>query len=177
VSYTPSEGGSPPERTDTITASYGGDSSNSPRGGTTTVTVLLITQLASGSFVIGDQNPSVGSSVTFWSSVTFLGDQWWKRNSLSSGPVPSSFDGFASHTPNNPPRCGDRWTTEPGNSSNPPATVPSFMAVIASSLVTQSGSTIAGNAPEVVIVKTNPGYQPSVGHLGTGTVVAVACHN
>ena len=49
------------------------------------------------------------------------------------------------------------------------------MAVIASSSITKSGATISGNVPKIVIVKTNPGYEPSPGHAGTGTVVAVFC--
>jgi len=37
------------------------------------------------------------------------------------------------------------------------------------------GSTISGNTPHIVIVKTNPGYAPNPGHAGTGTVVLVIC--
>jgi hypothetical protein len=59
-----------------------------------------------------------------------------------------------------------------GASSNPPATVPQYMAVIASSSITKSGSTIAGDTTDVVVVKTNPGYGPDPGNAGTGTVVA-----
>ena len=171
VSHTPSAGGSPPERTDTITARYGGDSTHSPSSGTTTVTGLLVTQLASGSFVIGDRNATVGNPVTFW------GAQWSQPNSLSGGPAPASFTGFASTTPNNTPRCGDTWTTDPGTSSNPPRSVPEFMAVIASSSISKSGPTISGNTPEIVIVKTDPGYRPDPDHPGTATVVAVLCHS
>jgi hypothetical protein len=107
--------------------------------------------------------------------VTFWGSQWWKLNSLSGGSAPPSFKGFASDTPNNQPQCGDHWTTEPGNSSAPPATVPRFMEVIASSSITMSGSKISGDTKMVVVVQTNPGYAPDPGHPGTGTVVAVAC--
>jgi hypothetical protein len=53
--------------------------------------------------------------------------------------------------------------------------VPEYMAVIAASKITQSGSTISGNAPEVVVVKTNPGYAPNPGHKGTGKVIAIVC--
>src|SRR6202040_2593590 len=42
-----------------------------------------------GSFVIGDKNAAIGNSVTFW------GAQWAKVNSLSGGPAPASFKGFA----------------------------------------------------------------------------------
>ena len=49
------------------------------------------------------------------------------------------------------------------------------MAVVVPNKVTQSGSTISGNITRVVIVKTNPGYQPDPSHPGTGTVVATLC--
>jgi hypothetical protein len=49
------------------------------------------------------------------------------------------------------------------------------MAVIVTSSAHQSGSTISGNTPHIVIVKTNPGYAPNPGHAGTGTVVLVIC--
>jgi hypothetical protein len=42
--------------------------------------------------------------------------------------------------------------------------------------VTESGGTISGTKPSLVIVRTNAGYQPAAGHAGTGQVVAVLCH-
>ncbi|HEV2922647.1 MAG TPA: hypothetical protein VGW98_01320, partial [Solirubrobacteraceae bacterium] len=116
---------------------------------------------------------TVGSNVTF-SEVEWWGSNWWKENSLSGGQAPSAFKGFAESSPS-PPTCGETWTTSTGNSSGPPPTVPEYMAVIAASKITQSGSTISGNAPEVVVVKTNPGYGPNPGHKGTGKVVAILC--
>jgi hypothetical protein len=145
-------------------------------GGSKTVATcktLVFGTLAHGSFTIGDQNATVGKVVTF-SDVEWWGSNWWKENSLSGGPAPAAFKGFAESSPN-PPLCGETWTTDTGNSSGPPATVPGFMAVIAASKITQSGSTITGNAPEVVIVKTNPGYMPNPGHKGTGTLVMILC--
>jgi hypothetical protein len=38
----------------------------------------------------------------------------------------------------------------------------------------QTGSTVSGNAVQIVIVQTDPGYAPDPGDAGTGTVVAVA---
>jgi hypothetical protein len=49
------------------------------------------------------------------------------------------------------------------------------MAVIVSSSIGQSGSTISGNTVHIVIVRTNPGYAPDPGHAGTGTVVTTVC--
>jgi len=34
---------------------------------------------------------------------------------------------------------------------------------------------IRGNSVSIVVVKTNPGYAPDPGHLGTGTVVEILC--
>jgi hypothetical protein len=172
VNYTPTATPANPVRTDTITGTYGGDSTHAGSSGPSpSVTVFSPTAPATGAFVIGDQNATVGNSVTFW------GTQWSQLNSLSGGSAPASFKGFASDTPTNPPQCGEQWTSDPGNSSNPPATVPQYMAVVVSSFITQAGSTLSGNAPEVVVVKTNGGYAPDPGHAGTGTVVAEICHS
>ena len=62
-----------------------------------------------------------------------------------------------------------------GNSSNPPATIPEFMAVIVSSSVQRNGAVITGNVKGIIIVKTEPGYGPAPGHRGNGRVVAVLC--
>jgi len=125
--------------------------------------------VADGSFVIGDGNAAVGTSVTFW------GAQWWKANSLSGGLAPASFKGFAD-TLGSPPACGETWSSRPGNSSGPPpGPLPEHIEVIVSSHVTKSGPTISGDTEEVVLVKTKPGYAPDPGHAGVGTVVAKVC--
>jgi hypothetical protein len=124
---------------------------------------------ADGSFVIGDQNAALGTSVTFW------GAQWWKLNPLSTGSAPAAFKGFA-NTPSGPPVCGSAWSTDPGNSSEPPAgPLPELIEVIVSTEITKSGQTISGDTHEVVLVLTEPGYAANPGHAGTGTVVAVVC--
>jgi len=122
-----------------------------------------------GNFVIGDVNAVVGNHVTFW------GAHWASLNSLSGGAAPNSFKGFANSTDPNPAACGGTWTSGTGNSSQPPNTLPPFITVIAASSITQSGSTISGNIPMLVVVHTDPGYEPNPGHPGTGTVVAVTC--
>ena len=73
--------------------------------------------------------------------------------------------------------CGGTWTTRPGNSSKPPAEVPSYMAVIVSSKsITKTDSTISGDAVKIVVVKTDPGYGAAPGHRGWGgDIVAVYC--
>lgn len=156
--------------TDTVEASI----TNATGATITSNSVAVIWTVAfapgGGAFVIGDNNSAVGSSVTFW------GAQWAKRNSLSGGPAPRSFKGFAESP--NVPTCGMTWSADPGNSSPPPAgPLPALMAVIVTSSSGKSGPKISGNIVEIVIVKTNPGYAPNPGHAGTGTVVAVVCSN
>jgi len=124
---------------------------------------------SAASFVIGDENATVGSPVVFW------GAQWWKDNPLSTGFAPAAFKGWA-NTPGAAPSCGTPWSTDPGNSSDPPpAPLPELIDVVVSSEITKSGRTISGNATKVVLVRTNPGYEPNPGHPGTGTIVSVVC--
>src|SRR6185437_16020206 len=99
----------------------------------------------------------------------------WKLNMLGGGTAPAQFKGFA-NSPAALPACQTTWSTAPGNSPPPPAgPLPAFMAVIVSSSVTKSGSTISGNVLHEVVVQTNGGYAPNPGHPGTGTVVATIC--
>src|SRR5262249_60997078 len=132
---------------------------------------ILFAFLDHGSFVLGDQTAVVGpNDVTFWSAT------WSSQNVLSGGSAPESFKGFASAGSTNAPVCGDTWTSRPGHSSGPPATLPSFMGVVVSTTVNKSGSTLSGNVPVIVVVQTNPGYAPDPAHPGTGTVIAVYCN-
>ena len=133
---------------------------------------------ADGQFVIGDQvNLAGGAMVYFW------GSQWQQNNPMSGGPVPNEFKGFQNGTAMltcgdigaATLACGGMWASQPGNSSDPPATVPQFMAVIVSSSVQTDGSVITGNVKKIVIIQTDSGYGPAVGHPGTGQVVAIIC--
>jgi hypothetical protein len=136
---------------------------------TVAVAGLTFTATASAepSFVVGDQNAALGSSVTFW------GAQWWKLNSLSGGTAPASFKGYADTVAGS---CGGSWTTYPGNSSDPPAgPLPGLIEVLVASHVTKSGRIISGDTSAIVLVETNLGYQGDPGHPGTGTVVGVVC--
>jgi hypothetical protein len=147
----------------TVTARYGGNGVYPPSSGTTTVLVYALAP-GGGSFVVGDKSAS--GSVTFW------GAQWAKVNALSGGPAPDAFKGFAL----NGATCGGTWSTDPGNSSPPPAgPLPAYMAVLVTSNSAKAGSTIYGNTVAIVIVQTNAGYKNDPGHAGTGTVVATLC--
>ena len=121
-----------------------------------------------GSFVVGDHESAVGTSVTFW------GAQWWKLNGVSGGAAPAAFKGFADSPAT--PSCGTGWSTGPGDSPKPPsAPLPAFMGMIVSSSISKSGSSISGDTPHIVVVQTNPGYDTNPGHAGTGMVVAQLC--
>jgi Tol biopolymer transport system component len=122
-----------------------------------------------GTFVIGDIGAEVGNSVTFW------GFQWSQSNTLSGGPAPSSFKGFANSLSTSTLGCAGTWTTGPGNSSGPPSQVPSYMAVIVSTEIDKQGSTIFGDIRRVAILRTNAGYSGNPGHAGTGTIVGELC--
>ncbi|HET9188909.1 MAG TPA: hypothetical protein VFN80_13170, partial [Acidothermaceae bacterium] len=140
-------------------------------GSTADVTsqILSFAYLGQGSFVLGDQtvaNATPGTTVTWW------GAHWSNSNSLSGGLPPDAMVGYAQSLSGTPPAAGGSWTTLPGTSPKPPDDVPTYLAVIVSSHVTQSGSTLSGDIVHVVIVKTDPGYDPNAGHAGTGTIVA-----
>ena len=154
----------------TVAGSFAGDANYlASAGSAPTLIFEYPAGVGGGGFVIGYLNATVGKQVTFW------GAQWAKSNALSGSATPSSFKGFVNQSSTNPASCGGTWTTGPGNSSGPPSGVPEYMAVIASSSVTKSGSTISGNVSQIVIVKVTPGYSSNPGHAGTGTVVAVLC--
>jgi hypothetical protein len=131
---------------------------------------------ARGAFVLGDGTVSTALPTT---NVTWWADDWSTENSLSGGFGPPAFKGFAATVPlptSTPPAaCAGPWTTGPGNSPAPPASVPSYMGVLVSTSVLKSGSTISGDTTKIVVVKTEPGYAPDPGHHGTGTVVADYC--
>jgi SdrD B-like domain/PKD domain len=136
-------------------------------GGATTQATVPAIIYAPSAFVIGDGNTDVGTQVEFW------GAQWANDNTLTSGPAPGAFKGYI--TGNYTPACDATWTTSPGNSGHPPATIPTYIAVTVTDHVTQTGSTITGDTTHVVIVKTDPGYAGNPGHPGTGTIVATLC--
>jgi hypothetical protein len=139
-----------------------------------TVLVFAFGTSSGATFVIGDMTaPPLApplNHVTWWSS------QWAKLNPMTGGPAPASMKGFAGFE-DMPviPQCSGTYSTDTGNSSPPPQTVPDYMGVIVSSHITQNGSVITGDIKEIVIVKNDPGYGPSPGQAGTGTVVAIVC--
>jgi hypothetical protein len=120
-------------------------------------------------FVIGDvEAHGVGDVVNFW------GAQWWKNNQMSGQTDPGyeSFKGYASSADNH---CGGVWSTEPGNSSNPPETIPANFVIIVTSKVLKNGSTLSGDIKQIVVVHQDGNYQDNPGHPGGGTVTSIFC--
>lgn len=118
-------------------------------------------------FVIGDQsNLALGSEVSFW------GAQWSQQNPLSTGSAPHAFKGYADNVSGS---CGGSWTSRPGNSSNPPASLSGTVNVIVSSAISKSGSVISGDIQAIAVVAPDPGYAGDPGHPGTGTIVGYVC--
>ena len=152
-----------------MAVTYAGNSYFLPSGNSQNVTAAAAP--ASGGFVIGDISagaPTNGTTVNFW------GAQTWKTNQFSGvNNAPASMKGYIHNAPGF--ACGVNWTSDPGNSSDPPATIPEYMLVVVSSWITQSGSTESGNIKHLVIVSTAPGYKGDPGHAGYGQIIATLC--
>ncbi len=106
--------------------------------------------------------------------MNFWGAQWWQNNQMS-GQVDNgvaAFKGFASSANN---FCGGVWSTQPGNSSNPPETIPSDFVIIVTSKVLKNGSTISGDIKQIIVVHQDGNYQDNPGHAGGGTVTSIFC--
>ena len=132
--------------------------------------VIVFAFPTSGVFTLGDT--TIAANPTF---VTYWGAQWATQNVVSGGSVSPSFKGFASNASTNPPSCGGTWTSSPGNSSTPVASVPAYMGTVVTSSITKKGSLISGTITKIVVVITAPGYGPDPGHAGTGTIIATYC--
>ena len=149
-----------------VRADFAGDGDYGASSATRATIVYAYT--AGGNFVVGDLDASGSGPVTFWSS------RWSRENHLTGGSAPSRFKGFA-NTPAGPTSCGGTWTADGGMSAGPPTLVPSFTAMLVSNSIVTSGAAIVGTKPRLVIVSSNGDYQASVGHPGTGRIVAVLC--
>jgi hypothetical protein len=158
-----------------VTVAIGGNFYYSTSSAATTETTASLP--GTGDFVVGNLtadktatgNPVTGTTVDFW------GSQYWKNNAFS-GVVnaPASMKGYIDSAPKLV--CPTpNWTSDPGNSSHPPAVVPVNMVVIVGSTITQSGSTELGDVKHLVIVHTQAGYGPAPGHDGWGTIIGTVC--
>ncbi len=154
----------------TVAATFAGDAYYTPSSDDANTIVFAF--LTTGSFTVGDLSSGTGSPVTYW------GSSWSGANALSGGAAPSAFKGFVNDLSMEPPVCGAPWTSrQGGNSVGPPpaGAIPSYMGVVVPTGVSKSGSEMSGNTARIVVVQTNPGYDATPGHPGTGTVVAQFC--
>ena len=157
----------------TVTSVFAGDAYY--LGSSDSDQVVVFAFPSRGAFTLGDLTVAGAGSDT----VTWWSHSWSSLNSLSGGQAPASFKGFASNVTlpqmSPPELCGTTFTARPGNSGNPPDTVPEYMGVLVASNVSQSGSTVNGTWGSILVVHTDPGYGPNPGHPGTGTIVATFC--
>lgn len=125
-------------------------------------------------FVIWGGNPPIPSgqpaNVAIGQDYTFWGAQWAKQVQGGDFQGNSSFKGYADS------ESGNTWTGNSGNSSNPPASMSSYIGVIVTTQASMSGGTTSGNVVEVAVLQVdNPAsYAPDPGHDGTGTLVAIS---
>lgn len=129
-----------------------------------------------GEFVIGNgpgnSNATPGNHVMFW------GAEWWLNNPLlaedavTGTQAPASFKGFAASIDVHN-SCGT-FSSSPGNSSDPPATLPlnpdGTINVLVTDNAIKQGSVITGHVVGTATVLPDPGYAGDPGHTGTGVV-------
>jgi hypothetical protein len=158
-----------------VTVTFGGNSYYQSSSSSSTETTASLP--GTGDFVVGNitadgtatGNPIINTTVDFW------GSQYWKNNAFS-GVVnaPASMKGYIDNAPQL--TCPTpNWTSDPGNSSHPPSTIPVNMVVIVGSTINQSGSIEYGDVKHLVVVHVNPGYGPAPGHDGWGQIIANIC--
>lgn len=141
-------------------ASFAGDNNYSASSASQT---LIAYQPSS--FVVWGGNAGgvqVGADLNFW------GAQWSSQVISGNYSAGSSFKGFANAVSTD----GTTWTSPPGNSSQPPASVGQYIGVIVSTSATKSGNTISGNIAKVVILKVDDpsAYASDPGHPASGVV-------
>jgi hypothetical protein len=161
--------------TSTVTVTTPGNSYYQSSSASTSETTASLP--STGDFVVGNLtadgtatgNPINGTTVDFW------GSQYWKNNAFSGViNAPASMKGYIDSAPQLV--CPTpNWTSDPGNSSHPPATVPVNMVVIVGSTINQSGSTEYGDIKHLVVVHVSAGYGPAPGHDGWGQIIANIC--
>jgi hypothetical protein len=168
-----------------VTASTGGNSFY--QSSSTSTTVIVAAEADTGGFVVGDVSAGASStarlsgSVSNGANVNFWGSQLWKKNVFTGvNNSPASMKGYIDQAPialgvNPATTCGTNWTSDPGNSSNPPASVPNYLVVVVSSKIWQTSSTENGDIKHVAVVKVSPGYGPAPGHDGFGQIVWWLC--
>lgn len=169
-----------------VTVSYGGSAYYG--SSSSSFTVIVAAAPSAGAFVVGNLSagtpPStMPSGIVSGNTVNFWGSQYWKNNSFSGVlNAPASMKGYIDNGASDeaipvlqPSACGKQWVTDPGNSSHPPATIPTYMLVIVSSTENKLGSQEYGDVKHILVVQVSPGYGPAPGHDGWGKIVGWLC--
>lgn len=152
----------------TVEAGFSGDAFYQPAQAEAGSTVVY----EPGQFVIwGGNAPTVAEALTLGQTYEFWGAQWDDQVLAGDYQANASFKGYAATVfPGT-----FVWETRPGNSSDPPPTVPAYMSVIVATSIAKQGSTIRGNVAAIGVVRVlDPGgYQPNPGHPASGELVAL----
>lgn len=132
--------------------------------------LIIFEWTGGGHFVVGDGSAVEDATVTFWSS------EWHHENTVSGGPAPASFKGFASR-PSGPTDCATTtsWRSSGGNSADAPDEVPEYTAMLVTDSVERNGRGIVGSSVSIAIVRVDSGYQSEPGHSSTATVLGFLC--
>lgn len=154
-----------------LVASFAGDPYYEPSSDTGK-TAIVFRFPSRGAFTLGDVSVASATPAT---TLTWWDDAWSSVNSLSGGPAPTSFKGFADDIGTPPPTCGMTWRSLPGNSPPPTADIPAYMGTLVTSRVRKTGKELSGTTPKIVVVTPDAGYAPDPGHPGRGRVVATYC--
>jgi hypothetical protein len=150
----------------TLNASFAGDSYYLPSDATAqTLYVYQPTQF----LIWGGNNPDLSQAVVTGQDYTFWGAQWAKQVTAGDYQANNSFKGYADVV------SGNTWTSSPGNSSNPPSSVGSYIGVIVTTQTDKTGSSLSGNIAELVVLRVDDpaAYQPNPGHPASGVAVAI----
>lgn len=155
----------------TVTLDFRGDTYYRPSNASQTLYVYQPTQ-----FVIWGGNPPIPAgqraNLAIGTSYEFWGADWSEQVLGGSFTGGASFKGYADQVD----WQNGQWTSRPGGSSKPPATLATYIGVIVATDIAGHGSDIQGNIAEVAVLDvTDPAaYRPDPGHRASGVLVAIA---
>jgi len=129
----------------------------------------------------GDTPPADNNLREIGDEVNFWGAQWWKNNCMSvftDNGYPA-FKGYATNVARGSGQNCGQWEARPGNSGNPPNTVPNVINIIVTDNVMKDGPNISGNIKQIVTVdrtlSANDNYAGNPGHQGWGKITGYVC--
>jgi len=143
----------------TLAATFAGNASFFGSSATGSLIVAQPTRFVIWGGNTGGLHP--GDRVQFW------GAQWAKQVTSGDYRAGDDFKGWAQTA------SGATWSSK-GGSSDPPASVASYITVIVTTHVSKSGGTVTGDVARIAVLRVeSPGtYDGKVGHPGYGTIIA-----